>query len=47
MADLRVKTPNALCDEERPFDGNIQFQKILRYGDAQLKEMMDNSLMLV
>ena len=37
MAELRVKNQKDLQDQAKPFDSNNNYQKILRFGDEQLK----------
>ena len=37
MAELHVKNQKCLQDLAKPFDSNNNYQKILRFGDEQLK----------
>ena len=37
MAELRVKNQKDLQDQAKPFDGNNNYQKAMRFGDAQFK----------
>lgn len=37
MAELQVRTRNALKNHPQPFDRNVNCQKVLRFGDASLK----------
>ncbi len=40
LAELRVKKPNELKDFPRPFDQLVNYQKVLRFGDDNLKNSL-------
>ena len=42
MIDLKVKKPKDLSSLENPFDNNNNYQKILRFGDANLTTKLKN-----
>lgn len=44
MAELKVKTQDNLKDQPAPFDGNNNYQKVIRFGDDQLKAMLASCL---
>ena len=40
MAELHVKTREALQDQPEPFDNQSNYQKVLRFGDEKLKQKL-------
>ena len=40
MAELHVKTREALKDQPEPFDNQSNFQKVLRFGDEEMKQQL-------
>ena len=40
MAELRVRTREALKDQPEPFDNLSNYQKVLRFGDEKLKQQL-------
>lgn len=41
MAQLRVKTPDALRSCAEPFDDSYNYKKAVRFGDGRLREMLE------
>ena len=48
MAELKVKTRDALKDQAQPFDGRNNYKKAYRFGDEKLKAKLsgDNALII-
>lgn len=41
MAKLRVRTQDALKDQDKPFNNDNNFQKAIRFGDSELKAKLN------
>ncbi len=41
MVDLYVRKQEKLADQDEPFDDNINYQKVLRYGDEKLRATVE------
>ncbi|MBQ7036648.1 MAG: TIR domain-containing protein, partial [Clostridia bacterium] len=44
MAELLVRSEDALCNCEEPFDGEDNYKKIMRFADDALKEKLQNDI---
>ena len=47
MAERQVKKPEALADCVKPFDGSKNYQKVIRFGGAALREQLDEYIVLI
>ncbi len=47
MAERQAKKPEALADCAKPFDGSKNYQKVIRFGSATLREQLDGYIKFI
>ena len=47
MAELHIKTQDALKDSQEPFDNHANYQKAMRFGDKKLKSKLSDDIAFI